>query len=549
MRNRMRACVILALGLGAGLAGCGDGAPREVVPRLGRALPPAHDIDPLGAPAPDDAFFGRAAALYERQCAPCHGASGEGDGPAAHLLHPKPRNLVKARFRFVSTWEGAPTDDDLYRVISRGIPGSAMPAWSWLPERDRWALVHFVKGLAKKPIRVAAGDPGPPGDVGKGVLAPPPEPADDAASRHRGAKLFQENCKPCHGERGRGDGPQASSMKDEEGLPIRPRNLGTGVFKSDPRPEHLFRRVVLGIPGTPMPMTPTFKGGDGWHLVHYVRSLSSDRLRERAELSRRRLAVVPVDPLPDHPDSGGWRAIAGTELHLMPLWWRHDRPELVTVQAASDGRSLGLLLVWADDSHDARIVRSQDFRDAAAVQIAPAGDDPPFFAMGERNRSVEIWMWKSERQADLSRFQDLESEYPNIGIDSYPNLQHKPHEQPVRSAFTPESDRAFITAWGAGNVVVDPTRSSAAEDLMAKGFGTLRARADQLVAARGVHASGSYRVMFTRALQAAGRVELSRGAIVPVAFAIWNGDAGDRAGQKSVTIWHELDLAAMGRAP
>ena len=32
------------------------------------------------------------------------------------------------------------------------------------------------------------------------------------------------------------------------------------------------------------------------------------------------------------------------------------------------------------------------------------------------------------------------------------------------------------------------------------------------------------------------------GAAVPVAFAVWNGSAGDRDGKKSVTIWQELLL-------
>jgi hypothetical protein len=50
-------------------------------------------------------------------------------------------------------------------------------------------------------------------------------------------------------------------------------------------------------------------------------------------------------------------------------------------------------------------------------------------------------------------------------------------------------------------------------------------------------------VQFTRALSGArGDVRLSPGVRVPVAFAIWNGSAGDRDGKKSVTIWQELML-------
>ena len=96
----------------------------------------------------------RGKALYVRQCAACHGVEGRGDGQAAYLLFPKPRDLRAAHFRLVSTWERLPTDDDLFRTISRGIPGSAMPSWGHLPEADRWALVRYVKSLAERPLAV-----------------------------------------------------------------------------------------------------------------------------------------------------------------------------------------------------------------------------------------------------------------------------------------------------------------------------------------------------------------------------------------------------------
>ena len=73
---------------------------------------------------------------------------------------------------------------------------------------------------------------------------------------------------------------------------------------------------------------------------------------------------------------------------------------------------------------------------------------------------------------------DLEKVYPNLGIDSYPNLLVAPMEQPTRHALTLRSDPTFVTGWGAGNIVSDPLRDSAAEDLQAQGFGTLRARMD-----------------------------------------------------------------------
>jgi DMSO reductase family type II enzyme heme b subunit len=51
--------------------------------------------------------------------------------------------------------------------------------------------------------------------------------------------------------------------------------------------------------------------------------------------------------------------------------------------------------------------------------------------------------------------------------------------------------------------------------------------------------------MFRRSLRANGQgsVALPPGSIVPVAFAVWNGSAGDRDGKKSVTIWQDLKIA------
>jgi len=167
--------------------------------------------------------------------------------------------------------------------------------------------------------------------------------------------------------------------------------------------------------------------------------------------------------------------------------------------------------------------------------------------MGQPNAPVNIWMWKSERQADLdTAFRDLDNVYPNIGIDSYPNLTRSPLEQPMRHALTLQSDPTFVTAWGAGNIVADPTRRSAAEDLGAQGFGTLKAhpRNSQEVAASGEYSTGSYRVQFIRTLAGADKNtrSFSPGDHIPVAFAAWNGSAGDRDGKKSVTIWQELYL-------
>jgi mono/diheme cytochrome c family protein len=483
--------------------------------------------------------------VFMKQCAPCHGTTGAGDGEASWLLYPRPRNFRTGKFRLVSTWDGVPTDDDLFETITRGIPGSAMPSWGYLPEATRWALIAYVKSLVQVPLVVKpAKDPTSDGRPGTGLIRIPPEPPYDAKAQALAKQRFADGCASCHGPLGRGDG--VAEQHDEAGLPTHPRDLTMGIFKGSPDPQSIYRRIVAGMPGSPMPMSDWAYGDEAWNLVHFIRAMSSDEQRARAEMRRFTIPVTRVAVLPDHPDAGAWQRTPRVSLHMMPLWWRSDRPETLNVRAMHDGKEITMLLEWDDATHDATAMRVQDFRDAAAIELSGTSD-PPFFAMGQKGQFVNIWMWKSERQADMEpAFQDLEKVYPNIGIDSYPNLLKSPYEQPTRHALTLDSNPTYVTAWGAGNIVADPTRHSAAEDLYAQGFGTLRAHppADQAVDAKGVYEIGSYRVMFRRALKAPGdhAVALQPGTTLPVAFAIWNGAFGDRDGKKSVTIWQDLKL-------
>ncbi|MBI4478153.1 MAG: c-type cytochrome [Acidobacteria bacterium] len=518
---------------------CRGGTPADSTPGV---LP--YLIAPTRTLASSPALLALGQKTFEKECAACHGPNGDGEGAAAYLLYPRPRDFTAGQFRIISTWDGVPTDEDLYRTISRGMPGSAMPSWAHLPEETRWGLVHYVKSFSKRPMTLKAShEPDKWGSGGAGVIGVPPEPAYDADAKIRAQELFAKGCAPCHGATARGDGAQ--KQVDSKGYPTRPRDLTLGVFKGNPLPTDVYRRIVAGLPGSPMPQSGYLQGNDGWHLTHFVRSLSSDAQRDKVEMKRFRIVAKRVAALPAGPDAGGWRDTAAVNIHLMPLWWRTDRPEEITVRALHDGKSLAVLLKWEDTTYDATAIRPQDFRDAAAVEFALT-PDPPFFAMGQSGQAVNIWMWKAERQADLEpAFQDLEKVYPHIGIDSYPNLLKSPFEQPMRNALTLESDPRFVTAWGAGNIVADPTRRSAAEDLSAQGFGTLRARppAAQAVTATGEFATGSYLVQFTRPFAAGDNaVRLSPGSTVPVAFAVWNGAAGDRDGKKSVTIWQELLL-------
>jgi mono/diheme cytochrome c family protein len=107
----------------------------------GAWVAPAAEKDkknPLPADAQTVAQGKKAA---EVNCASCHGARGKGDGAAAVALNPKPADWTSAKVQSES-------DGEIFWKISTGR--GAMPAWNFLPERDRWALVRYVRSLGGK---------------------------------------------------------------------------------------------------------------------------------------------------------------------------------------------------------------------------------------------------------------------------------------------------------------------------------------------------------------------------------------------------------------
>ena len=209
--------------------------------------------------------------LYRQACAPCHGVRGDGQGPAAQGLEPRPHDFTQGVFKFRTTPVNAmPTDADLLRTISEGIPGTAMPAWKHLlSEEQRSDLVQYIKTFAAEKFAAAASTPVEPLRV---PSAPPATPARIA----NGQQIYERlQCWQCHGHSGRGDGPLAGLMRDVRNRPIRPQNFTKGVYKSGQLPEDLLRTVFTGLSGTPMPSYATsISVEEGWDLVHYVRSLA-----------------------------------------------------------------------------------------------------------------------------------------------------------------------------------------------------------------------------------------------------------------------------------
>ena len=233
--------------------------------------------------------------VYNARCATCHGLAGDAKGPASNFLKTPPRDFTQLTFKLRTT-QNFPSDLDLFRSITVGFPAYGMPRFSYLPEEDRWALVHYIKKLAEdgwierfrdrkgedfdpKEARTIASEfmnPGDPVVLGS-------EPASDAASLARGEALYTESCLKCHGKSGRGDGPSAPTLEDNWGRPIEARDFTEAhVFrKGGWRPVDTVRLIRLGIGGTPMPSHPALKESEAWDLARYVLQLRNDALRNR----------------------------------------------------------------------------------------------------------------------------------------------------------------------------------------------------------------------------------------------------------------------------
>jgi len=89
----------------------------------------AARANPL-AGSPELAAGGRK--LFQRHCAQCHGAQGQGLKNAADLQLP------------VVQQQG---DGALFWKITNGNPRRAMPSFSGLPELQRWQIVLYLRTL------------------------------------------------------------------------------------------------------------------------------------------------------------------------------------------------------------------------------------------------------------------------------------------------------------------------------------------------------------------------------------------------------------------
>jgi sulfur oxidation c-type cytochrome SoxX len=205
------------------------------------------------------------ARVYTTYCASCHGLDMKGRGDNYRLLDPYPRNL--ARPQFVESYK-----DRFPGSIAKGVEGTAMPPWEKVLSQEQIrAVTDFIvqrsrmENPDRKFVRIDAPLP-KSGDTDRLT-----EKEIVEVDVTRGETAYLAHCTGCHGKLANGKGPNAYTLGN-----VYPRNLLNDQFmeRDDLTDDRLYRSIILGVPGTPMPSHSHLSDQAILDLIAYIRTLT-----------------------------------------------------------------------------------------------------------------------------------------------------------------------------------------------------------------------------------------------------------------------------------
>ena len=249
--------------------------------------------------------------IYLEHCYACHGLDGGGNGPAAKGLVPPPRNFKQGLFKFghVLAGSGPLSDADLYRIVSKGLHGSAMLPWD-LEKPGLMAVIQYIKTFAPK---VWEGEDKKLGEE-VALSKDPYGLAHRSSALAKGKEVYhlEANCQTCHRAYVSKEEFQAMNLKvngdklelddieedfhelknqeseylfdgTERSAKTLPPDFTWHPIRSAQTAEELFLRLKAGVGGTTMPSWhEVLSDDDIWAVSHYVRFLMDLREQPRA---------------------------------------------------------------------------------------------------------------------------------------------------------------------------------------------------------------------------------------------------------------------------
>lgn len=496
--------------------------------------------------------------VYEKSCAHCHGTEGRGDGSAAENLLPRPRDFTRGLYKIRSTEAGQlPTDQDLFDIITEGMPGSSMPGWETaLSANERWEVTAYIKTFYEGFKENTA-----PRQIDLSSKIAYSEPSVET-----GKELYTElGCVECHGNVGRGDGTSAPTLTDEWGFQTWPANLAQGwTFRGGGETEDIFKRFIGGIAGSPM---PAFEGDSFLHF-----GLTSEESKRLTELENRDETTEAEDEesaaFYEKMDVAVDIALRITEGETLNAADRQTFDNAMKVVYEKSWHLANYVKSLSPEKRPAPAIGNNVLRaqyvngelpalgDAAwetlkssyfplvgQVIVEPRQFNPTIDSVNVKSfyndtEVVFLFTWD-----DRTHTTALTDEETGKVLEDALAIQF-----PVKVPQGPTAPKPYFLWGGRLPVYLWHWKASAPEqvtELTAKGINNAEVQAVQSdIQAQGTYTTGQYNLWVKRALKTDDKkdLQIEPGVFVPIAFSAWDGANGDVEAKRVISSWYTFVL-------
>ena len=494
--------------------------------------------------------------LYLDKCAHCHGIEGAGDGDAAENLVPRPRDFTRGIYKIRSTESGnLPTDQDLFEVISNGMPGSSMPAWEGLlGEDERWSLVAHIKtffegfeGVTLRVIDLSGKVPYSEASVAKG-------------------KEFYANlgCVECHGALGRGDGTSAPDLTDEWGFRSWPANMEhSWNFRGGSTTEDIFKRFIGGIAGSPMPaFVSAFRLGltdaEAERIIELEEKdeMTEEEETEYAELEEKAYEYENIMLDIEEGNEVTPEDLKKVDDAMKPIFEKSWHLANYVKSLGREGRPAAAVgdkvlrsqyhlddLPGLNDPAWGEIKEASYFPLVGQVVIEPRQFNPSIDSVTAKsfyneNEIAFLFSW-DDRTRTLPQEDDKTGEIVEDAIAI---------QFPVKLPKSPSDPKPYFI-WGGRRPVYlwqwKIAEPDTITEMNAKGIDNATVQSSQSqMQVEGVYEEGRYRLWVKRALKTDDKNDLQfePEVFIPIAFSGWDGANGDMKTKRAISTWYTFVL-------